>query len=169
MGTNKYGGICDAEIADAKIYRLWYGILRRCYDGTQLARDRGKAYAGCTVCDDWHVYSNFEKDVKTLAGFAQWYEGNDMQLDKDILGNGKEYNRRNCCFVPRSVNTAYMDRKHPDITKKRMILTKSLMCCEKMVKHLCLNQRKTLANTLESQNVQWHRAIGEEQSAKGIP
>ena len=118
MGTNKYGGICDTEIADAKIYRLWYGILRRCYDVTQLARDRGKAYAGCKVCDDWHVYSNFEKDVKTLAGFAQWHEGNDMQLDKDILGNGKEYNRRNCCFVPRSVNTAYMNRQHPDITKE---------------------------------------------------
>lgn len=117
MNTNKYGGYCDVEIADTKIYRLWYGMLRRCYDKTQHARNRGKVYADCAVSEDWMIYSNFENDVKALPGFDLWYEGNDMQLDKDILGNGREYNRRNCCFVPRKVNMAYMNRQHPNITK----------------------------------------------------
>lgn len=117
MSVNKYGGYCDVEIADTKIYRLWYGMLRRCYDKAQHARNRGKTYADCVVCEDWMIYSNFENDIKKLAGFAQWYDGNDMQLDKDILGDGKEYNRRNCCFVPREVNMAYMNRQHPNITK----------------------------------------------------
>ena len=118
MNMNKYGGYCDVEIADTKIYRLWYGMLRRCYAEDQHARSRGKSYADCAVCEEWFVYSTFENDVKTLPGFDLWYEGNDMQLDKDILGNGKEYNRRSCCFVPRSVNMAYMNRQHPNITEK---------------------------------------------------
>lgn len=59
--------------------------------------------------------------------------------------------------------------KDIDTGTVRNILTLALMDCEKMVKHLYLNQKKMLANTLESQNVQWHRAIGEEQSAKDTP
>ena len=119
MGINKYGGICDVDTVDAKEYRLWYGMLRRCYDRDQQARSKGVAYADCKVCDKWMLYSNFERDVRQLAGYQQWYESDDMQLDKDILsGDDKEYNPQNCCFVPRQVNMAYMNKTHPNITKQ---------------------------------------------------
>ena len=40
-------------------YRIWLGMIRRCYDNKDL--NKNKAYVGCTVCDEWLCYANFEK------------------------------------------------------------------------------------------------------------
>lgn len=143
MGINKYGGIYDVDVSDEKIYRLWYGMLRRCYDREQQLRSKGKAYENCTVCERWMRYSNFEFDVRLLAGFLQWYEGEDLQLDKDILSNGKkEYNLQNCCFVPRSVNMAFMNRQHPNINKNANEARKTVYILKKDKETLVFNFEK---------------------------
>ena len=124
---NKYQGINDMPPKWAvqsnynmRVYKLWYNILRRCYDITQHARTKGRSYSDCEVCDEWKRLSNFETDIKTLPGYGLWvFNSNSMELDKDILSKGsKIYSKKNCCFIPKEVNHAYMNKCNPDIIKK---------------------------------------------------
>ncbi len=102
---NKYGGINDANV-DKRVYGLWYQMLRRCYDAEQQKRDRGKSYAGCTVCERWMRLSNFAKDIRKLDGFADWENKVGYCLDKDIrIPGNKEYSPAACSFVPYIENT----------------------------------------------------------------
>ena len=79
-----------------KIYPIWGGIIRRCYD--DKAQEKTPTYIDCSVDERWHNYQNF----------AKWYEENYVEgfhLDKDILIKGnKIYSPETCCFVPREIN-----------------------------------------------------------------
>lgn len=86
-------GIVDKE------YLLWTSLLKRCFDEKYLKWK--PTYLGCSVSEDWLVYSNFKKDIVLIHGFG--FDG--WQLDKDILARGnKIYSKETCCFVPREVN-----------------------------------------------------------------
>lgn len=73
-------------------------MLYRCYSG------RYEDYKGCTVCEEWHNFSNFEV----------WYnlhlQGNvPVELDKDILYKGNTmYSAEICCLVPHNINTLFL-------------------------------------------------------------
>ena len=132
MKMNKYGGILDVERPDSRTYNLWYGMLRRCYDEDQHKREKGEAYKDCVVCERWMKFSLFDKDIRDLPGYRLWATDGNMQLDKDILGFGsKEYNPRNCCFVPSSVNMAFMNRTHPNITHNANEANKTVYILQK--------------------------------------
>ncbi len=82
-----------------KEYLLWTSLLKRCFDEKYLKWK--PTYLGCSVSEDWLVYSNFKKDIVLIHGFG--FDG--WQLDKDILAIGnKIYSKETCCFVPREVN-----------------------------------------------------------------
>lgn len=119
MSKNKYGGICNVEKPDKRVYNLWYGMLRRCYDKEQHMRNRGKSYADCSVCDRWLDYSNFAKDITLLFGYENWLNKTGYCLDKDTINPGnKVYSRANCCFIPYTENVRDVSRRHPNITQK---------------------------------------------------
>jgi len=71
-------------------------MLNRCYG--KVHQDKFPTYKGCTVCDEWLVFSNF----------MLWMENQDWvgkQLDKDILIQGnKIYGPDTCLFVPEKIN-----------------------------------------------------------------
>lgn len=69
VNVNRYGGVCNVENPDKRVYNLWYGMLRRCYDKKQHERDRGKSYADCEVCDRWLNFNLFASDITHLAGY----------------------------------------------------------------------------------------------------
>lgn len=77
-------------------YTAWLNMLRRCYD--QRHYTKYPTYFGCSVCDEWLKFSNFEK----------WYnehyrEG--YELDKDIICKGnKVYGPDFCDYVPKRIN-----------------------------------------------------------------
>ena len=104
-------GINDSDCAVSKcvngkqvvsqFYRKWANMLNRCYsDKYQKTRP---TYAGCTVCDEWLVFSNFKS----------WMQKQDWQgkvLDKDIIVSGnKIYSPETCAFVESSVNNFITD------------------------------------------------------------
>lgn len=102
VGINDY----DKEITDndgrvIKSYRIWSGVIKRCYD--EKTQKKAPAYIGCTVCDEWKYFSNFKK----------WFDKHyieDYQLDKDILVQGNRiYSPNTCCFVPQRINTILLD------------------------------------------------------------
>ena len=89
-----------------KSYSVWILMLMRCY--SDKYQKTHPTYKGCTVCDEWHNYSNFKI----------WYdenyydiEGEQMALDKDILvKNNKIYSPNACVFVPKNINMLFTKR-----------------------------------------------------------
>ena len=84
-----------------QIYARWKSMLQRCYN--KLCQDRHPTYRGCSVCDDWLIFSNF----------AAWYELNYVygyDLDKDIKIKGNRvYSPETCLLVPRAINGLILD------------------------------------------------------------
>ena len=77
-------------------YDKWKSMMRRCY--SERCLQKSPQYRGCSVCEEWHIFSNFMAWMKT-----QSWEG--KQIDKDILVPGnKVYSPETCVFVSRNVN-----------------------------------------------------------------
>jgi hypothetical protein len=95
----------------------WRSMINRCYYEPYLKRER--AYEKCTVCEEWHNYSNFKK----------WYDenyyiidGKTVELDKDIkYNNNNVYSPETCLFIPTEINrflvnaTNIKQRKHDNL------------------------------------------------------
>jgi len=74
-------------------YQRWKGMLYRCYTSKYAP-----AYEGCTVSEEWHLFSTFKKWMESRS-----WEG--KHLDKDILVPGnKVYGEDTCLFVSRKLN-----------------------------------------------------------------
>lgn len=77
-------------------YSAWLNMLRRCYDARHTSKY--PTYLGCSVCEEWLMFSNFEK----------WYNENhrdSYDLDKDIIKRGnKVYCPEYCAYVPKQIN-----------------------------------------------------------------
>lgn len=83
-------------------YQTWVSMLNRCYSAK--SQKRNPTYIGCTVSDDWLIFSNFKAWMK-----KQQWEG--KQLDKDLLFQGnKIYSAETCVFVSPMVNSFTIDR-----------------------------------------------------------
>ena len=82
-------------------YTRWMAMLRRCYcPKFHLERP---TYVGCSVTEEWLLFSNFERWMKT-----QDWEG--KELDKDLLKAGnKLYSPDFCVFIPRELNSFTKD------------------------------------------------------------
>lgn len=116
---NKYGGINDVDSCDKRVYSLWYQMLRRCYDKEQHAREKGKSYKDCEVCDRWKYLSNFAKDITKLKGYKDWKTKKGYCIDKDTIHpNSKLYCKENCCFIPYTENIADIHKRKPKNIKK---------------------------------------------------
>lgn len=94
-----YGvGINDTDyVFETKDYKIWRNMLERCY--CEKTQQKFPTYKGCTVCEEWHLFSNFKK----------WFHDNYIEgweLDKDIMIiDNKVYSPDTCCFVPREINS----------------------------------------------------------------
>ena len=43
VNVNRYGGVCNVKNPDKRVYNLWYGMLRRCYDKSNMRETEEKA------------------------------------------------------------------------------------------------------------------------------
>lgn len=82
-------------------YITWVNMLKRGY--SEKFKLERPTYKDCTVCDEWHLFSNFKRWVE-----QQDYHSN--QLDKDLLvKDNKIYSPDTCTFVSRQVNMFMTD------------------------------------------------------------
>ncbi len=92
----------NGERKQCPIYVTWCNMLKRCY--SSLTQEKQPSYKGCSVCDEWLVFSNFKK----------WMEEQDWEgkfLDKDLLFPGnKVYSPETCILVSRGVNNFLTSR-----------------------------------------------------------
>jgi len=119
MAMNKYGGVNDMPEGFTKdplgkrVYALWFGMLRRCYDYSQQNRKKGKSYANVVVCERWFYLKNFYEDIQKLDGYSEWAKNNSMSLDKDIAAQEvtKIYSPSTCKFVTMKENIQEMNER----------------------------------------------------------
>ena len=98
--TLKEGGVTKRE------YKLWSGMLYRCYD--ECYKARFPTYNDCEVSEYFKRYDNFHEWCNTQKGFTEdgWH------LDKDLIVSGnKVYSENNCVFLPEIVNLAIVKPK----------------------------------------------------------
>lgn len=101
-----YWGMQDVDVHD-KNYIRWYNMLGRCYN--EKYQERQPKYVGCSVADEWHNFSNYNKWIE-----ENYYTVDDepMELDKDILHKGNRvYSPDNCIFVPKCINGLFISAK----------------------------------------------------------
>lgn len=101
---NKKSLVCGVGINDSYVgctcehgqhiisYSIWKAMLARCYSASH--HKRYPTYSNCSVCKEWHLFSNFKK----------WFDENYIEgyhLDKDILvQDNKVYSPQTCVFIP---------------------------------------------------------------------
>ena len=90
----------DKRVA-TKEYRLWKGLLERCY--SEKYQQKRPTYLGCSVSEDFKYFQRFAKWCQRQIGFG--LDG--YHIDKDILICGNRvYGEDTCVFVPSSINLA---------------------------------------------------------------
>ena len=103
VGYNDYNGQTRVNGKDIPSYKHWYHMICRCY--SPIFQRDNPTYKGCSVCEEWHTFSNFKKwfDEHYVEGYC---------LDKDILVQGnKVYSPDTCAFVPSKINHLLLCRK----------------------------------------------------------
>lgn len=98
-------------------YSVWSGMLERCYD-KRFHSYRSYGGRGVTVCERWHTFANFLKDISLIEGYdKEKFKNGEIFLDKDTKQKGvlhKVYSLETCKFVSMQENNAaidYTDRK----------------------------------------------------------
>lgn len=88
---------------NTKEYKLWKGMLERCYSNIYYSRH---TYINCTVSDNFRSYSFFYEWYQKQVGIhSKDNKGHCFELDKDILIKGnKLYSEDTCVFVPAKIN-----------------------------------------------------------------
>lgn len=87
-------------------YVVWADMFQRCY--CKKHHLRRPTYIGCSVAQEWHLFSNFKKWMET----QDWHG---KQLDKDILVVGnKIYSPDTCVFVDAMTNGFVLERGAAD-------------------------------------------------------
>lgn len=83
-----------------RAYQIWYAMKVR-------VRSK-KSYTDVVICKEWEVFENFKLWCKGQEGFYLLdNSGKSYCLDKDILGDGKEYSPEKCAFVPSQLNNMF--------------------------------------------------------------
>ena len=86
-------------------YVRWTGMLERCY--SERHHKVYPSYVGCSVCEEWLMFSNFRswcKDQEKVMGFC--IKEDKLQIDKDIkVGGNKIYSPETCLLLPNKVNS----------------------------------------------------------------
>ena len=88
-------------------YRLWKGMLERCYD--EKCQTNHPTYRDCYVSETFKYLEYFSNWCNKQIGFKSIDDkGKPFQLDKDILVKGNRvYSEDTCVFVPREINNLF--------------------------------------------------------------
>jgi len=110
VGLNDKTRPAKVDGKNVKEYKLWIGMLRRCF--SEKFKTRCPAYKDCNVSDNFLNYTFFYDWCQTQTGFGKVDEnGRYWQLDKDLLfTDNKTYSESTCVFVPQEINLFFTDR-----------------------------------------------------------
>lgn len=92
----------NGKTVTCPIYKRWVGMIERCY--SKHYQKKYPTYKGCSVCDEWLHFSNFEKWA--VENYIE-----DYHLDKDLKIKGNKTYSPDCClFIHGSINLLITNR-----------------------------------------------------------
>ena len=95
------------DYSTTREYRVWIGMIRRCYDINDCNYSSYGA-KGVRVCDRWLRFDCFYSDVPFIDGYdKELFESGQLHLDKDIKQIGmtnKIYSPQTCTFLSPEIN-----------------------------------------------------------------
>lgn len=112
-GVGMYGAKyrCGVNNADTKEYKIWHGMLQRCYE--PKTQSKQPTYKDCYVCEEWLLFDNFYEWLHKQENFKKWIECHRWTIDKDILCKGnKIYSPNTCCLIPEKINCLFTKRQN---------------------------------------------------------
>lgn len=102
-------GLKNKHSEHKKEYKIWYTMMRRCYD--EEYKKEHPTYENVTCCEEWLLFDNFCEWLNNQKNFDKWLSNKYWNLDKDILLKGnKIYCPEYCCLVPQNVNTLFVKK-----------------------------------------------------------
>lgn len=102
-------GIANGNGSSGQLRHTWEQMIERCYNP---ASSGFYAYGarGVSVCSDWLVFRNFERDVVEVEGWDDKKEDwKNYHLDKDFKGNGFIYSKETCRWITVEHNNSSSD------------------------------------------------------------
>jgi len=99
-----YIGDLDFEIKPSNhfLYHKWSLMLQRCHnENNKQYRKNGM------VSKEWHSFSNFIEDCKTMLGYNEMVENQNIMwsIDKDFIKDENQlYSKDTCIFIPQKIN-----------------------------------------------------------------
>lgn len=130
VGILGYVEDLPGRLRDMKEYRLWEGIIHRCY-GIKDYSIRDASYKHAILEDRWIRFDYFLEDLPYIKNYDMWksfYKDypkikNIFEFDKDTIVDGnKIYSRDTCMFIPKFINAGYTT--HASAEVKQELLTK---------------------------------------------
>jgi thymidylate synthase len=99
-----------------KEYILWHTMMSRCYNQSSKSFS---CYGekGVKVCNRWHNFENFLRDLPKIPYYDEWLKNDDYELDKDIL-SGVLYSPKTCIFIPKYYNSMLSNSKPVEFNEK---------------------------------------------------
>ena len=98
-----------------RIYTTWRNMINRCYNPTHFAYKNYGA-KGVVVCDRWQTLNNFIEDIDKILGFdLQLFLNGELSLDKDKIGDSKQYSLNHCCWISKQENNQYKPNQQKTI------------------------------------------------------
>lgn len=70
---------------------------------------KAKCYKEVSICEDFKDYDLFLDWARCQIGFLERANGRLWNIDKDIIGDGSEYNKDVCVFIPSLLNNLCRD------------------------------------------------------------
>ena len=114
VGMLGYVENIEGRLRDMKEYRIWEGMIHRCYQ--QDYENKNKSYEQAEVCDRWKRFDYFLEDIVHIEGYDHWKEyhekhpnqKNTYEFDKDtkVLEN-KIYSPETCRFIHKTYNAGF--------------------------------------------------------------
>lgn len=92
------------KLNDKQKYSRWYNMKTRCYAESYHRARPNSIYEECDVCKDWmNSKESFYEWID--ENFYQVSNGEQMDIDKDILRKGNRlYSPETCLIVPHTIN-----------------------------------------------------------------
>ena len=113
-GCQKINYMTSHGMSRTQIYSIWRGMVERCSDTKHKSNRKNYFNKGIRVCDEWHYFENFYKDM----GDKPFHNA---QIDR--IDNNGDYCKENCRWVTPEFNNR---NKTSTIFIKHDIQTKSL-------------------------------------------
>lgn len=94
-----------------KEYKAWRSMIMRSQN--KEYKKNHPTYEDVTVCEEWLLFTNFYEWIHSQSNFSKWANGEQWNIDKDIIKKGnKVYSPNTCFLIPNNVNKLFTNHKN---------------------------------------------------------